>query len=173
MKKPLSSHSALAAYYAAHRDKWVRVVQRQTLSQADGEDVVQDVFLRLLCNERVMVSETTLPGLVSFMICNRIRDYWRRRHSFEEFEHFIKSHAKTSGDDVASVYSAVELEQLLERGILQLRGRQQQICRLHICNGMGVREIADTLGQHYKSVENMLGVARKNIRMFMSRMWAS
>lgn len=173
MKKQQSTYNVIAAYYAANRDIWVSNTQRQTFSRADAEDIVQDVFLRLLRNDNVMISTTTLPGLIHFMMRNRVKDYWRRRHTYDEYEHFIKNHSQATGADVASVYNAVEMEELLERGILQLGERQQQVCRLNMYDGMGVKDIATTLQQDYKKVENMLGVARRKLRVFVARMWAS
>ena len=71
-----------------------------------------------------------------------------------------------------SVYSAQEMTEILERGIARLSHSHQVIYRMNVYEGMKVSEISDKLSLKYKSVENRLGAARRNIREYMSRMLA-
>lgn len=155
----------IETYYRDHRDELLAFVSSRLGGAVEAEDIVQNVFLRLLTTDK-MITEITLPALTYTIARNLISDYYRRRNTYEEFEHFIKR----SSDDYSSmesVISAKELTELLERGLARIPENFREIYRMHIYGGMKVGEISQTLGEGYKSVEHRLGVARKALRSFL------
>ncbi|MCR4853620.1 MAG: RNA polymerase sigma factor [Prevotella sp.] len=171
MKEKNRTFETISEYYAGHRDELLGYVERQLQYAAIAEDIVQDVFLRLLRSDK-MITPVTLPGLVHTITRRLIYDYWRRRRSAEEFEHYLASHPQTQANDVASVYSSAEMHQLLERGIVRLSERQRQVYSMNVFEGMKVKEISEALQMNYKSVENHLGAARREMRTYVARMLA-
>lgn len=154
----------IETYYRDHRDELLAFVSSRLGGAVEAEDIVQNVFLRLLTTDK-MITEITLPALTYTIARNLISDYYRRRNTYEEFEHYIKR----SSDDYSSmesVISAKELTELLERGLARIPENFREIYRMHIYGGMKVGEISQTLGEGYKSVEHRLGVARKALRSF-------
>ena len=155
----------IETYYRNHRDELLAFVSSRLGGAVEAEDIVQNVFLRLLTTDK-MITEITLPALTYTIARNLISDYYRRRNTYEEFEHYIKR----SSDDYSSmesVFSAKELTELLERGLARIPENFREIYRMHIYGGMKVGEISQTLGEGYKSVEHRLGVARKALRSFL------
>ena len=155
----------IETYYRDHRDELLAFVSSRLGGAVEAEDIVQNVFLRLLTTDK-MITEITLPALTYTIARNLISDYYRRRNTYEEFEHYIKR----SSDDYSSmesVISAKELTELLERGLARIPENFREIYRMHIYGGMKVGEISQTLGEGYKSVEHRLGVARKALRSFL------
>lgn len=155
----------IETYYRNHRDELLAFVSSRLGGAVEAEDIVQNVFLRLLTTDK-MITEITLPALTYTIARNLISDYYRRRNTYEEFEHYIKR----SSDDYSSmesVISAKELTELLERGLARIPENFREIYRMHIYGGMKVGEISQTLGEGYKSVEHRLGVARKALRSFL------
>ena len=155
----------IETYYRDHRDELLAFVSSRLGGAVEAEDIVQNVFLRLLTTDK-MITEITLPALTYTIARNLISDYYRRRNTYEEFEHYIK---RTSDDysSMESVISAKELTELLERGLARIPENFREIYRMHIYGGMKVGEISQTLGEGYKSVEHRLGVARKALRSFL------
>ena len=154
----------IETYYRDHRDELLAFVSSRLGGAVEAEDIVQNVFLRLLTTDK-MITEITLPALTYTIARNLISDYYRRRNTYEEFEHYIKR----SSDDYSSmesVISAKELTELLERGLARIPENFREIYRMHIYGGMKVGEISQTLGEGYKSVEHRLGAARKALRNF-------
>ncbi len=152
-------------YYRNHRDELLAFVSSRLGGAVEAEDIVQNVFVRLLTTDK-MITEITLPALTYTIARNLISDYYRRRNTYEEFEHYIKR----SSDDYSSmesVISASELTELLERGLARVPENCREIYRMHIYGGMKVGKISQTLGERYKSVEHRLGVARKALRSFL------
>jgi RNA polymerase sigma-70 factor (ECF subfamily) len=157
-------------YYIAHRDELLAFASSRLGDSRLAEDIVQDVFLRLLSTDK-MITEVTLPALVYTITRNLINDYYRRHTTYEQYEHYIKgvcSEVTTS----ESVFSAFEIMERLERGLVRLPENCREIYRLHIFGGMKVGEISRELGEGYKSVEHRLGTARKVMREYL-RCYAS
>ena len=152
-------------YYITHRDELLAFASSRLGDSRLAEDIVQDVFLRLLSTDK-MITEVTLPALVYTITRNLINDYYRRHTNYEQYEHYIKgvcSEVTTS----ESVFSAFDIMERLERGLVRLPENCREIYRLHIYGGMKVGEISRELGEGYKSVEHRLGTARKVMREYL------
>ena len=160
-------NNLIETYYTDHRDELLAFVSSRLGGSEESEDIVQNVFLRLLTTDK-MITVVTLPALVYTMTRNLITDYYRRRHHHEEFEHFLKGSSEET-ESMESVFSASELTELLERGLARIPENCREIYRMHIYGGMKVSEISLTLGEGYKSVENRLGTARKAVRQYLRK----
>ena len=157
-------------YYIAHRDELLAFASSRLGDSCLAEDIVQDVFLRLLSSDK-MITEVTLPALVYTITRNLINDYYRRHTTYEQYEHYIKG-VCSEVTTMESVFSAFEIMERLERGLVRLPENCREIYRLHIYGGMKVGEISRELGEGYKSVEHRLGTARKVMREYL-RCYAS
>lgn len=160
-----NNYQLIDNYFITHRDELLTYVRARLGGSAEAEDVVQNVFLRLLTSTKLL-TEHTLPALVYTIASHLIFDYYRRRTSCHEYEHYIHQvcSEKLSTD---SVYSIYEITEQMERGLARLPENCREIYRLHIYDGMKVSEISDFLGDNYKSVEYRLGTARKAMRQYL------
>ena len=152
----------LADYYSQHRDEIVGFVAVRVGDADVAQDVVQDVFFRLLCSDR-LISPTTLPALVFTMVRNAVTDWFRRRRIREEYEHYIIGTGDDS-DSMDSVISVRELMERMERTLARLAPECREVYHLHIYGGMQVRQIAEETHQPYRAVEYRLGQVRKEVR---------
>ena len=159
------NHALITEYYISHRDELLAFVSSRLGGSDFAEDIVQNVFLKLLTTDK-MISEVTLPSLVYTVARNLITDYYRRHTNYEEYEHYIKSQGLSSQE---SVFSVREITERLERGLARLPENCREIYRMHIYGGMKVTEISQELGEGYKSVEHRLGFARKAMRQYLWR----
>ncbi|MDO4309676.1 MAG: sigma-70 family RNA polymerase sigma factor [Prevotella sp.] len=160
-------------FYSQHAGEVKAFVAKRLGYSSESEDLVQNIFLKLLESDK-MISPVTLPCLVYTIARNMISDYWRHHSSVNEYEHYIKTTVGIYPErtEVRSVYSAVELNDILERGIARLTDRQRHIYRMNVIEGMQVSEISECLQENYKSVENRLGAARKVVRQYVRKMLA-
>ena len=160
------NNQLLSNYYSMHRDELVSFSAVRTVDAIEAEDIVQDIFLRLLRGQH-LITPQTLPSLLHTMARHAVCDYYRRRHVHEEYEHYIQTSdfsCQTSDDSVESVFSAQQLMERMERSLARLPKACCEIYRLHIYDGMKVSDIAQELSLPYKQVENRLGQARKAVR---------
>lgn len=163
----MSNIQLITDYYTIHRDELLAFVSSRLGDSCEAEDMIQDVFLRLLSTNK-MISETTLHGLVYMMLRNQIIDYYRRHTYYEQYEHYIKG-VNSESTTMESVFSAREIMEQLERGLARLPENCREVYRLHIYGGMKVSEISQKTGEGYKSVEHRLGTARKAMRQYLRK----
>lgn len=158
----MNNYTLLESYYVSHRDELLAFVSSRLGGYHIAEDIVQDVFTRFMSSDK-MITETTLPCLVYTTARNLISDYYRRRCTHEQYEHYIVSH--NSGEiSMESVISVHELTERLERSLAFVPENCREIFRLHVYDGMKVSQISEQLGEGYKSVEYRLGTARREVR---------
>ena len=164
----MNNNQLLSNYYSMHRDELVSFIAVRTLDAIEAEDIVQDIFLRLLRGKSSLLPLTSdLSPLVYTMARHAVSDYYRRRRVYEEYEHYIQTSdfsCQTSDDSVESVFSAQQLMERMEHSLARLPKACCEIYRLHIYDGMKVSDIAQELSLPYKQVENRLGQARKAVR---------
>lgn len=158
--------------YMQFHDTLVRYVTVRLHDADEAEDIVQDVFVRLLEIDAPIVAGT-LSQLAFKMTYNLMVDYWRR-HQFEQMNEKVLHARLLSGGkyDVESIYAVKEVNEFLERGMARLCPNDRKLYRLNVCDGKKVGEIAQELNFNYKYVENHLGSARKAVRKYMKRMLA-
>lgn len=163
----MTKRTLISNYYIAHRDELLAYAGSRLGDSYLAEDIVQNVFLRLLTSDK-MISEITLPALVFAMTRNQVYDYFRHHSAVEQYEHYIKGVCSELISD-ESIYSAREVMEQLERGLARLPENCREIYRMHIYDGMKVGEISRELGEGYKSVEHRLGSARKAMRHYLRK----
>ena len=163
----MTKHTLITNYYIAHRDELLAYAVSRLGDCCLAEDIVQNVFLRLLTSDKV-ISEVTLPALVFAMTRNLVYDYYRHHTAVEQYEHYIKGVCSELTSD-ESILSAREVIEQLEQGLARLPENCREIYRLHIYDGLKVNEISQQLGEGYKSVEHRLGAARKAMRHYLRK----
>ena len=163
----MNNYLTLTNYYVTHRDELLAYVSSRLGNSVEAEDLVQNVFLRLLTSDK-MITDVTLPSLIYTITRNLIADYYRRRTHFEAYEHYLKN-TDSIDDSAESVLSIRDITEQLERGLTHVPENCREVYRMHIYGGMKVAEISERLGEGYKSVEHRLGTARKLVRQQLRR----
>ena len=160
----MNNNQLISNYYSEHRDEIINFIAVRIMDATEAEDIVQDIFLRLLRGHHLMTPDT-IPALVYTMARHAVSDHYRRRRVYEEYEHYIQtSDFKPQTSDIESIYSAQQIVERMERSLARLPKACCEIYRLHIYDSLKVSEIARELSLPYKQVENRLGQARKAVR---------
>ena len=158
----MNKQSLLSNYYTQHREEIIGFIAIRTTDAELAQDMVQDLFLRLL-DSRCLITPQTLPNLIYTMARHAVADYYRKRRVYEEYEHYIHR-SDTTDESTESVFSAKQIAERMEHSLARLSTECRTVYRLHIYDGMKVSEIAQQLELPYKQVENRLGLARKTVR---------
>lgn len=165
--------SLIADYYSRHYEELLAFVSKRMKYDQVAEDIVQDVFVNLMKMD--VITSVTLPSLVYTIARNLILDYWRHKQHVEKYEQKVicdNGMGATQRYEVESVYAAREINEILERGIARLTDKQQVVYRMNVFEGKQVKDISEELGINYKTIENRLGTARKEVRGYMRRIMA-
>lgn len=163
----MSNQALITNYYISHRDELRGYVRSRLGDNYLVDDIIQDVFLKLLRSKK-MITEITLPSLVYTMMRNIVVDHRRHHMAVEHYEHYIKG---VCSNDITedSILSIRDVMEMMENGLARLPENCREIYRLHIYDGMQVSEISRQLGEGYKSVEHRLGAARKAMRHYLQK----
>ena len=161
----MNKQELISFYYSVHRDELLAYASTRLGDSDEAEDLVQNTFLRVLTTSKLL-TEQSLPALV-FTICrNLINDYYRRRAFRYEYEHYIQRGAE-DGVSIESVFYAADIIERMEQGMARIPENCRNIYRMHILDGMRVSEISEQTGEKYKTVENRLGLARRQMRNYL------
>ena len=161
----MNKNKLISDYYTLHRAELLAYASSRLGDKDEAEDLVQNTFMRLLTTDK-MLTEQTLPALV-FTICrNLVNDYFRRRAFRYEYEHYIQG-SSNGIFSMESVFFAADLVERMEHGLARIPENCRHVYRLHILEGMRVSEISEQTGEKYKTVENRLGVARRQMRTYL------
>jgi RNA polymerase sigma-70 factor (ECF subfamily) len=161
----MNKQSLISNYYSAHRDELLAYASTRLGDRDEAEDIVQNTFLRILTTNK-MLTEQALPALVYTVCRNLVNDYFRRRASRFEYEHYIQC-AGIGNSSMESVFFAADIVEQMERGLARIPENCRKIYRMHILGGMRVSEISAETGENYKTVENRLGLARREMRHYL------
>ncbi len=170
MKRLETKFTEIRNFYTEHYTDLHTYVNSKVRNAVLSDDIVQNVFIRLLSFDGI-VDVKTIPGLVYTTARNLICDHYRHKKFKDEYAGYICSLPDTELCNVADECDADELRRLLESGIARLNEKQRVIYRMNVYDGLPVSEISKTLNMNYKSVENRLGSARKEMRKYMTRMF--
>lgn len=161
----MNKNLIISDYYSLHRSELLAYANSRLGDMDEAQDLIQNTFLRLLTTDK-MITEKTLPAL-AFTICrNLINDYFRRRAFHFEYEHYIQA-SESGKDSMESVFFAADIIERMEHGLARIPRNCRDIYRMHILGGMRVSEISEQTGEKYKTVENRLGLARKQMRSYL------
>ena len=133
-----------------------------------AEDLVQEVFLRLLSDEHRVISPDTLRSLVYTMTSHLIADHYRRLFYQRLYAQCMQADNPRTYNIEPAVYAHDTLA-CIERRLSRLPQSTAEIYRLHLYGGMKVAEISRHLQQDYKAVEYRLGQARREVRRLLRR----
>lgn len=161
----MNKKSLISNYYSSHRAELLAYASARLGDSDEAEDIVQNTFFRILTTNK-MLTEQTLPALV-FTVCrNLVNDHFRRRAFRYEYEHYIQNTC-TGNFSMESVFFAADIIEQMERGLARIPENCRTIYRMHILGGMRVSEISAETGENYKTVENRLGLARREMRHYL------
>lgn len=159
------NRTVIADFYKSHFSEVVGYVEGRIRSKADAEDIVQDLFLKLLSPNRVL-SEATLHALIYTMARNAATDWWRKRNARSQYS---ISEELQSPYNPAHYVSYNETFAAYKHGISKLKVMERKILRLNVEHDKPVSEISILTGLAYKQAEYRLGIARKQLRSYIKR----
>ena len=137
-----------------------RIAYQNLMNVADAEDIVQEVFIKLLRYRAGFEDREHLKAWLLRVTINQCRDcrkmvYRKRESSYESLEQIDQRTQETEEHFVLS-----ELRKLPEM--------DRNIVYLHYYEGYSLREIADMLGKSQNAVNVRLVRARKKLKTILS-----
>jgi len=130
----------------------------------DAEDVAQEVYVRLLRNQKDLRNVENLRGWIHAITVNVARDHLRRRKLWEPLEK-VRSWIRP--------LDSVESDQFqgrLRRALSRLSFSQRSVFVLRELHEMSTREVAAVLGCSEATVRGHLMAARRRLRIHLGEL---
>ncbi len=132
-------------------------------NQAEAEEIVQDIFVRLWENRKRIVIATSVKNYLFRSVKNRSLNFLQHKKIETRYAEELLSEAEqNTPDDTGFIES--ELLHKIEESIKSMPEKRQEIFRLSREEGLKYREIAEKLDISIKTVETHMGLAIKTLR---------
>ena len=142
-------------------DGLYRVAYYMLESQADAEDAVQDLFIKLWGNRDQLDTVLNFKAYCTTLMKNLCIDKLRKEQKVQSME---------PGPDVAESrlvdedYDAREKLERVLAAIERLPGRQRDVMKMYVLEEMSYEEIAEKTGMSNLTLRVLLSNARKSLR---------
>lgn len=141
-----------------------RISLSYTKNRSDAEDVVQEVFLKLLQQNTVFEDDEHIKKWLFRVAINRSKDmcttYWRKKVvSIDELDSKPDQDFKRSEE--SNLYEAV----------MALPKKYRLVVHLYYYEDYSVREIAEIVGIKETTVQTQLMRARKKLKLKLKEEW--
>ncbi len=159
--------TATDAGSAAFRDELVRLVKRRLHSEADAEDVAQDVLLRLSSRPEALPEDDTATAWLHRVVANASTDYFRRRASETRAlgraleEERVQQSGKGEGDAERMRH---DLAACMRPLLATLSDEDREALELTDLGGLSQKEAAEQLGIGYSAMKSRVQRARARLR---------
>ena len=138
--------------YRKHFAMLFRVCYSYTKNKADSEDIISDVFVKLIKKTPTFADEEHEKRWLLRAAINQCKDYfkhwWRRREDIDDYEHLNNSFKSND---------------LLE-AVLELPAKYKGVIYLHYYEGYSTGEIAEILHKPPSSIRVYMYEARKLLK---------
>ena len=125
-------------------------------NEADAEELVQDVFLKIWEKREILDSSQNIKAYIFKIAVNTIYDFIRRKNIESAFNDFAKVNFNKSSNDTWDTIIYEEMQVTLNELITKMPEQRRRIFRLSKTKGLTNDEIAKKLNLSKRTVENQL-----------------
>ncbi len=160
-----SNKEAFQALFERYQPMLFRQALFLTGQKDLAHDIVQETFVRVWEQRRVLKPHLSFPGFILRISQNLIRDHARQRKTHEKLEVFVPSPSPSEGDNPAEALELTELQNKIRWTLQnQLTERCRQVFLLNRFEGKSYQEIAHLLRLSVRTIEHHVGHALKILR---------
>ncbi len=159
------SYKAFSKIYDEYADCVFGFALKQLRNREAARDVVQDTFMRLWINRRVVDCSGNLRSFIFSIARFRVIDTLRRQMSEPTFEEYIEHCAEEPADvSPEDIIMYEEFLALVASAKDKLTPRERQIYELSRDSLLSNRQIAEKLGISEQTVKNHISSALHTLR---------
>ena len=161
-------HAAFTELYDACADRCHHYLVVRLGSRDAADEVLQETFLRLVRNRRVLAGVANLAGYVFMVARNEAHRYAGRIARAGERQ------SRPSSEDLfleakSDEHRARELADLVSTALSGLNPEQREVVELKIYAGLTFREIADVIGVPLPTAATRYRAALERLRAWLAR----
>ena len=157
----------IADFYTAYQAELVNFATSRLGNREEGEDLVQDVFIKMMSFEG-MINEATIKSFAFTITANKIKDHLRHRifrHKMEENTKYEMELQHSHVERMAEYHDALRM---VNDSMARLTPSCAKVYRMSLFEDMTAGDIAKEMNVSKRTVESQLFTSRKQVRAMMS-----
>jgi RNA polymerase sigma-70 factor (ECF subfamily) len=166
------NHHAFTELVRRHTSICVGVARRTMGNQADADDVVQQVFIKLWQRPAAWDAQrSSLSTWLYQVVLNACRDHYRSNKKHQKVD-LLDSHEPESPDTLYQLdqnQQGRQQQALLAGAMRELSRAQADAINLAVFNGLPQKKVAEILGVSVKAVESLLGRAKVKLKKVVEK----
>ena len=157
----------IANFYTVHHAELVNYATSRLGNREEGEDLVQDVFIKMMSFEGI-INEATIKSFAFTIAANKIKDHLRRRIFRHKMEENAKYEMELQYSHVERVVEYHDTLRMVNDSMARLSPACAKVYRMSLFEDMTAGDIALEMNVSKRTVESQLFTSRKQVRAMLS-----
>ena len=157
----------IANFYTVHHAELVNFATSRLGNREEGEDLVQDVFIKMMSFEGI-INEATIKSFAFTIAANKIKDHLRRRIFRHKMEENAKYEMELQHSHVERVVEYHDTLRMVNDSMARLSPACAKVYRMSLFEDMTTGDIAQEMNVSKRTVESQLFTSRKQVRAMLS-----
>jgi RNA polymerase sigma-70 factor (family 1) len=171
--KEQKEHIDFKDVYVTYYSRMKHFAQEYVLSEADAENIVQDVFLEVWKRRDVLAYHVNLIAFLFTSVKNECLDFLQHKvieekavtHIKEEYTRTLQMKYESLEAFDEGFFSEDDIETLITKAIDSLPEKCREIFIKSKIEGKRQKEIAEELGVSINTIETQMGIAYKKLKV--------
>ena len=163
----INQRQMIADFYTRHHAELVNFAISRLGNREESEDLVQDVFIKMMSFEG-MINEETIKSFAFTIAANKIKDHLRRRifrHKMEESKMYEMELQHSHAERLAEYHDTLRI---VNQNVDKLSPTCAKVYRMSLFEDMTTGNIALEMNVSKRTVESQLFTSRKQVRAMLS-----
>ena len=157
----------IANFYTVHHAELVNFATSRLGNREESEDLVQDVFIKMMSFEG-MINKETIKSFAFTIAANKIKDHLRRRIFRHKMEENAKYEMELQYSHVERVADYHDTLHMVNDSMARLSPACAKVYRMSLFEDMTTGNIALEMNVSKRTVESQLFTSRKQVRAMLS-----
>ena len=157
----------IANFYTVYQAELVNFAISRLGNREESEDLVQDVFIKMMSFEG-MINKETIKSFAFTIAANKIKDHLRRRIFRHKMEENAKYEMELQHSHVERVADYHDTLHMVNDSMARLSPACAKVYRMSLFEDMATGDIAQEMNVSKRTVESQLFISRKQVRAMLS-----
>ncbi len=157
----------IANFYTVYQADLVNFAISRLGNREESEDLVQDVFIKMMSFEG-MINKETIKSFAFTIAANKIKDHLRRRIFRHKMEENAKYEMELQYSHVERVAEYHDTLHMVNDSMARLSPACAKVYRMSLFEDMTTGDIALEMNVSKRTVESQLFTSRKQVRAMLS-----
>ncbi len=153
-------------FFRRYYEKLIKIALLYVRGYSNAEDVVSDVFVKILKRKHQLHKIERFDGYLFLMVKNQCLDFLKKNVNQSHFQQLDENedHYFYGDADLRNEVEGKELKDIINQCVEKFPPRRKMVYKLIKEDGLKYKEVAEILSISPKTVENHLDFALKTLR---------